>query len=116
MLPRLNLSSLKNPSPPKLKIKLNGLILKPTKSIKYLGIHIDDTLSGISHCIELLPKLRRANGMMAKARYHLPFQESLSIYHATFSSNLLYGFQVWDQHQNLLLNKIEKLQKNAIRI
>ena len=105
-----------SPPPPKLKIKLNGLILKPIKSIKYLGIHIDDTLSGISHCIELLPKLRRANGIMAKARYHLPFKESLSIYHATFSSILLYGCQVWGQHQNPLLNKIEKLQKNAIRI
>ena len=104
------------PPPSNLKIKLNGLILKPTNTIKYLGIHIDDTLSGKTHCSELLPKLRRANGMIAKARHHLPFQEILSIYYATFSSNLLYGCQTWGQHPNPLINKIETLQKNAVRL
>ena len=88
----------------------------PTKSIKYLGIQLDDTLSGSTHCTQLLPKLRRANGMLAKARYHVPTIELLSIYYATFASHLHYGCQVWSQHPNGLINKIETLQKNAIRI
>ena len=56
--------------PPSLKIKLNGALITPTKSIKYLGVHLDDTLSGISHCTQLLSKLRRADGMLAKARHY----------------------------------------------
>ena len=106
-----------SPNPPaNLKIKLNGAKLYPKSSIKYLGIQLDDTLSGLSHCTQLLPKLRRANGMLARTRHHLPTSEVLSIYYATFASHLNYGCQVWTQHPNPLLNKIEVLQKNAMRI
>jgi hypothetical protein len=106
-----------SPSPPSfLKIKLNGAKITPTKSIKYLGIHLDDSLSGISHCTQLLPKLRRANGMLAKARHYLPTNQILSLYYATFASHLNYGCQIWSQHPNTFLKKIAILQKNAMRI
>ena len=104
------------PPPVSLKIKLNGTKLFPTSSVKYLGIHLDSTLSGISHCSQLLPKLRRSNGMLAKARHFLPTNELLAIYHATFASHLSYGCQIWTQHNNPLLKKIVLLQKNALRI
>ena len=54
--------------------------------------------------------------MLARTRHHLPTSEVLSIYYATFASHLNYGCQVWTQHPNPLLNKIEVLQKNAMRI
>jgi hypothetical protein len=99
-----------------LKIKLNGAKITPSKSVKYLGVHLDDTLSSISHCNQLLPKLRRANGMLAKARHYLPTTQILSLYYATFASHLNYGCQIWSQHPNTLLKKIVILQKNAVRI
>ena len=102
--------------PPELKIKINGSRITPTKSIKYLGIHLDDNLSGISHCTQLLPKLRRSNGILAKARHQIPISELLSIYYSTFASHLNYGSQVWAQKSNTLIKKIEVLQKNAVRI
>ena len=37
-----------------LKIQLNGTQIFPTDSIKYLGIHLDNTLSGLSHYSQLL--------------------------------------------------------------
>ena len=106
----------RSPSPPtSLKIKLNGTQIFPTDSIKYLGIHLDSTLSGFSHCSHLLPKLRRSVGMLAKARHYLETKELLSIYHATFSSHLTYGCQIWTQHNNPLINKIISIQKTALR-
>ena len=39
-----------------IKIKLNGKTLYPSHKIKYLGIYLDETLSGIPHCEELLKK------------------------------------------------------------
>ena len=104
------------PPPPSIKIKLNGFKLKPSNCIKYLGIIIDENLKGLSHCKQLQPKLIRANGMLAKTRHFVPTHELLSIYHATFSANLLYGCQTWGQHTNPLYKKIETLQNNAMRI
>ena len=105
-----------SPSPPSnLKIKLNGTQIFPTDSIKYLGIHLDNTLSGLSHCSQLIPKLRRSIGMLAKARYYLPTKELLAIYYATFASHLSYGCQIWTQHNNSFLKKVILLQKNALR-
>ena len=40
-----------------LKVKLDGKRIYPTN----LGIHLDETLNGSTHCQQLLPKLRRAN-------------------------------------------------------
>ena len=101
--------------PPSRKIKLNGTRILPTDSIKYLGIYLDNTLSGFTHCSQLLPKLRRSVGMLAKARHYLDTKELLAIYHATFASHLSYGCQIWTQHNNPLINKIISIQKNALR-
>ena len=101
--------------PEKLNIKLNGTTLKHTHAIKYLGVYLDETLSGDQHCIELSKVLSRANGMLSKARHYAP-DEIISMYHALFSSHLNYGLQVWGQTNNIHLNKIFLLQKAAIRI
>ena len=99
-----------------IKIKLNGTKLYPTNCIKYLGIYLDESLSGIYHCNELTKKLRRANGMLAKVRHYVLENELKSIYHAIFSSLMMYGCQVWGQNKNYAVKKIFKLQKNALRI
>ena len=98
------------------KIKLNGKRLLPSKKIKYLGVYLDETLSGESHCEELIKKLNRANGMLAKARYFVPLNELKNVYHAIFSSHLMYGCQIWTQKLLSVTDKISILQKNAVRI
>ena len=82
--------------PTNLKIKMNGKKLYHSTKIKYLGIYVDETLSGNEHSEDLSKKLNCANGILAKAR-HAPTSLLKNIYHATFASNLLYGSQVWGQ-------------------
>ena len=102
---------------PDIKIKINGTKIDPSKSTKYLGVQLDDDLSGVSHCNELLPKLRRANGMLAKARHHIDNKKDLlSIYHSMFSSIQTYASQVWGLLDNSSLSKVERTQKAAVRI
>ena len=96
-------------------IKINGNYLTHQHAIKYLGIYLDETLSGEHHCNQLSKKLSRANGMLAKIRHYAP-DEILSIYHALFSSHLKFGSQVWGQTNNLHVQKIIKIQKKALRI
>ena len=98
-----------------LKIKLNGHKLYPSDSIKYLGVHLDSTLSGKAHCTVLASKLRRANGLLSKIGHYVPKNELISIYHALFSSHLTYGVQVWGQQQNCQTELICKLQNRALR-
>ena len=98
-----------------LKIKMNGHKLVPSEYIKYLGMYIDSTLSGKHHCDILNTKLKRANGMLSKIRHYVPREELQSIYHAIFSSHMIYGCQVWGQGDKDNLEKICKLQNRALR-
>ena len=103
---------------PDFKIVLNGKKLYPSHSIKYLGIYLDEFLSGSAHCAQLKTTLQRANGMISKARHYLKGDPTtlLSLYHSIFSSHMLYGCQVWGQTDNKYVKKIQTLQNNAIRL
>ena len=103
-------------TPIDIKLKMNGLRLCHSNRIKYLGIYIDETLSGNEHCEELVKKLSRANGIIAKASHYVPLKHLRNIYFATFSSNLYYGSQVWGLTSQTVIDKISLLQRKAIRI
>ena len=95
---------------------MNGLRIHPSCCIKYLDVYLDATLSGGYHCDTLVKKLKRANGMLCKARHYVPGEELLSIYYAIFSSHLVYGCQIWGQNINIFTEKVFKLQNRALRI
>ena len=99
----------------KFKIKINGYRIVPSDYIKYLGIYLDSTLSGADHSRILSTKLKRASGLLSKIRHYVPPKELTSIYHAIFSSHMIYGCQVWAQNRESI-EKITKLQDRALRI
>ena len=101
---------------PSLKIKMNGHRIYPSRFIKYLGMHIDETLNGAFHTKILSKKLIRANGMLCKARHFVPKDDLRILYFAIFSSHLTYASQIWGQVTNSFNNKIFNLQHRAIRI
>ena len=84
---------------------MNGLRIYPSSYIKYLGVYLDASLNGNQHCNLLVRKLKRANGILSKARHYVPTEELLSIYHAIFSSHFVYGCQIWGQSINIFTKK-----------
>ena len=89
--------------------------LYPSKSVKYLGIYLDEHLNGSAHIDILIHKLRRATGMIAKIRHYTLPDQTKSIYHAIFGSHMTYGCQIWGQtFIESYFNKIFK--KNAMRL
>ena len=100
----------------KFNIKLNGQLIEPSDSIRYLGIYLDSSLSGKHHCDILSKKLNRANGMLMKIRHYVQKDDLKSIYYAIFSSHMIYGSQIWGQSINTHTEKIFKLQNRALRI
>ena len=94
---------------PTLNIKLHGKTLIPSKFVKYLGIYLDEFLSGNKQCSELTKKLNRANGMLAKARHFVPELELKNIYHAIFSCHILYSSPIWASKRISVTDKISRL-------
>ena len=70
---------------PNLNIKLHGKKLYPSKYVKYLGVYVDEYLNGDFHCQEVIKKLNRGNGMLAKARHYVPHSDLKNIYITLFS-------------------------------
>ena len=101
---------------PAIKIKLNGHRLYPSRYLKYLGVFLDEHLNGKSHCNLLLNKLKRANGMLSKARHMITIENLKMLYFAIFSSHLTYGCQIWAQHLNVFNKKIFTAQNKAVQI
>ena len=57
-----------------------------------------------------------ANSMLARCREYLPLNELKSLYHGIFSSHLNYACQIWGLSDNEYIDRIFKIQKNALRI
>ena len=101
---------------PNIKLQINGKRIIPSKHIKYLGLYLDETLNGSVHFEHLMKKLKRANGMLSKARHYVNASDLKTLYYALFSSHLTYGCQVWGQDINVFTQRIHKLQNRALRI
>ena len=54
--------------------------------------------------------------MLAKARHFVPEHHLINIYHAIFSSHLMYGAQIWTPKLKSVTDTISRLQKSAMRI
>ena len=74
--------------------------------------HLNDRF----HCNLLLNKLRRANGMLSKARHMISLIHLKMLYFAIFSSHLTYGCQIWAQKSNIFNRKVFTAQNKAVRI
>ena len=101
---------------PDIKIKMNGHQIFPLNYIKYLGVYLDETLNCEFHCDTLMKKLKRANGMLCKARHYIQNEDLKTLYFAIFNSHLIYGCQIWGQVNNSFNRNIFKLQNRALRI
>ena len=100
---------------PNLKIKLNGVNLKPKSEIKYLGITIDEHLTFKSHINIMNAKLKRANNLLALSRHYVPNNLLKQIYYSQFHSHLSYGCQIWGQTP-ASISQTTILQKKAVRL
>ena len=98
------------------KLKLDGKRLYPSKYVKYLGILIDSQLNWSYHIKSLVPKLSRANGMLAKLRHYLKPESLRNVYYAIFASLMNYGAHVWGQYRTDNIKRVIKLQNKCLRI
>ena len=96
-----------------IKIKLNGKRLYPPKSVKYLGIKIDENLDWRQHDIAI--KLNRANVLLYTIRNFVNKHILRTIYFAIFDTDINYTNLIWGQNLNAV-SRVVFLQKKVLRI
>ena len=68
------------------------------------------------HIAELAKKLTRANGLLSKIRHYVDASTLRAIYYSLFHSHMTYAHLVWGLAGTSEINRIKKLQKQAVRI
>ena len=65
------------------------------KSFKFLGIHIDETLTWKHHIEKVSSKISRANYMISKVKKVLPKSSLKTLYSSLIHSHIHYGLIIW---------------------
>jgi hypothetical protein len=84
--------------------------------VKFLGIHLDPSLTFKYHVNKTITKLSSALYALRSAKKFLNTEAKKTLYFALFQSHLVYANQIWSGAPNNLIKKIEKLQKSAMRV
>ena len=98
-----------------IKIKLSRKRLYPSKSVKYLGIKIDENLNWKQHIHDIAIKLNRANALLSIIRNYVNKLTLRTIYFAIFDSHINYANLIWGQNLHSL-SRIIILQRKPLRI
>ena len=94
-------------------VRLGNKTITQVKSVKFLGIHLDDKLNYNDRTCVLSKKLSRVIGIMFKLSAFVPPYLIRIIYFYLFYSHLMYGITVCGVSN---INKIIKVHKRAITL
>lgn len=105
------------------QINVDGSIVKESKSVKLLGMHISNDLKWKHHVQELIKSLNHALFTLRWLRNKLSQNHLISVAHGIFMSKLTYGISVYaptkitdEDKSNEILDSLQKLQNNAMRV
>jgi hypothetical protein len=89
--------------------------LKLKKSIKILGVHLDEELNWNKHTSEVNKKARYATRNLQRTNHLLPFKSRLLLYNSLTASHFNYADTVWGGCNSKNKNKLQRTQNAAIK-
>ena len=98
-----------------LNFRVSGEKIKPSSTVKYLGVILQEHLEWQKHINTLAVKLNRAAGLLSKIQHYVPKFLLRTIYYSVFNSHLIYTCQIWGQKESAI-KKLSEIQDKAIRI
>lgn len=90
--------------------------LKRTKTVKYLGVLVDDDLKFKSHISRIGGICSRTLGVLYRSRYFLNAQLLLLLYNALILPHLTYCSVIWGSNYESNIKPLYIIQKRAIRL
>ncbi|KAI8509624.1 hypothetical protein Bbelb_120520 [Branchiostoma belcheri] len=99
-------------------LTINNVVLQEVSSMKILGIHLQANLKWNIHVDTIYHKASQRLYLLCKLKhFHLPIEDLVSVYISYIRPVMEYGAPVWHSGlSNSLSNKIEKVQRRAVRI
>jgi hypothetical protein len=95
---------------------IDGIPLIKVSDIKFLGIWLDDRLSGSRHIDHLRGKLSSGVAGLVKCHGLLNLTSMKLVYHAFFTSRLVLGIEFFGICGKTKIRQLSVLQKRAVRI
>ena len=95
--------------------QLDGTILKHVDNNPYLGLLISKDLKWASHIEKTAKKASSTLGFVKRNLKRCPLQCRRTAYIALVRSTLEYGSTIWDPHLQKDIDKLEKIQRKAVR-
>ena len=90
--------------------------IEQLKTVKFLGVLIDEDMKWKSHISNILTNVSRNVGIINKMRDYLPQHILLLLYNSLVLPHLNYCIILWGCCNKYLLERLYKLQKRAVRI
>jgi len=86
------------------------------KSVKFLGINLDENLTWKYHIIQVNNKVSRALFSIKQVKHVLPMECLKTLYYSLINSHFTYGILAWGNADKTTLKRSIMLQKSAIRV
>lgn len=90
-------------------------LLKYSKSVKFLGLYIDEYLSWTNHIDFIRKKIGPLIGIFYKIRNYIPLHFLKNIYYALIYSKLQYLVTIWGSANSSILKPLYILQNKIIK-
>lgn len=98
------------------KITIDGEIIERVKTIKYLGIDIDEHLKFNDYLISVKKKVSSTIYLLGRIRNKINVKTAKTIYNSTIQPHFDYCSSVLFQCNENQIKKLQKLQNRALRI
>ena len=98
-----------------ISLSLRTFTLKRERTVKCLGLYIDDCLKWSSHVHHLSLHLARYTGLIYRIRDFVPLQTLCMLYYSLIYSRIQYGLLVWGTAAKSQLNELMIRLNNVIR-
>ena len=96
-------------------MKLGDKIIKASPSVNLLGVQIDDQLNFSLHVSNICRSAANQLNALIRLKRFLTFEVKKTLINSYFYSNFNYCLLVWMFSSAKSLNKVESLQKRALR-
>ena len=97
-------------------VLIDGTVIPQVKSVKFLGIYIDQHITWNDHIDHISLKIAKNVGIISRLAHILPTSILLTLYYSLIYPYLTYCNMIWASNYPSRLNRIIILQKRIIRI
>ena len=101
---------------PEVILTIRGHQLEQVKSIKFLGIHIDENLKFKYHIDNICKKLSRSLGILYRMSQFVPPYILLVLYYSIFYPHLIYGIVVWGGCGVVSVGRVKTIHRRALKL